>query len=340
MKSIIALVDIIKELEVRISTGKALLSKHNSGEETLSLLSQSSAENNLEKNTPLLAQYRELLKELEKLEQIDSFENRRLRASVDRKKYYKYNNKKEKNLKIRVNDDRIEASMIVDELPEEFILENEELFDIATKNLQDQLTFYDDSESLLRTIQEEFNNLIQGFTEENIKNLELLNYMIPILTFQLYIFMKNIIESQDVESAKVDLMTDESFFPKYNDWWISELWESHIAYFSLTKWKFDIQKKCPDIKYERVWTILFNNLLFVKTLISEKSDLAFEYQYIFDGLLKKYVYLESELDKNVIQTVKEEIKKSIDNENLLELIPKHSVITPYLNYKISNKKHL
>lgn len=339
MKSIIALEKIIKELEIRISNGKGLLSRHNSGEETLSLLAQSSAENNLEQNIPLLEQYRALLKELEKLEKIDSFENRRLRASVDRKKYYKYN-KKEKDLKTRLNDDRIEASMIVDELPEEFVLENEELFEIATKNLKEYLIFYDDSESLLKTIQDEFNNLIKGFTEENIKNLELLNYMIPIVIFQLYIFMKNVIEEQDLDSNNSEVMSEESFFPKYHDWWISELWESHVAYFSLIKWKHDIKKKCPDIKYENVWSVLFNNFLFVKTLISEKSDLAFEYQYICDSILKKYVYLESELDKNIIENNREEIKKYIDNENLLELIPKHHVITPYIKYKISNKKHL
>ena len=113
-----------------------------------------------------------------------------------------------------------------------------------------------------------------------------------------------------------------------------------LSLFSLSKWRYEISQKCPDIKQEKVWIVLFNNWLFIKTLVNEKSDLAFEYQYIFDSILKKYVYLESELDIGIIKNMKEEVKNSIDNVNLLELIPKHHVLTPYINYKISNKKNL
>ena len=283
MNSIIALEKIIKDLEVRIAIAKGQLSRHNSGEERLSLLAEASADNSLEKHTPLLEEYRGLMKKLEKFEKPDSYEHRRLRSAVERKKYYKYNKKKINKQKLRENDERIEAAMIIDELPEEILLESEELFEMSTKNMHQYLVFPDDAKSELEDIQEEFNILIKNFTDENIKSLELLNYMIPILIFHFKIFMKNILDSKNLELE--EQVTEINFFPKYHDWWINELWESHLSYFSLLKWKNDIAKTCFEKKQEKAWTILFNHWVFIKTLISEKSDLAFEYQYIFDSLL-------------------------------------------------------
>ncbi len=338
MKSTIALEKIIKELEVRIAVSKGQLSRHNSGEEKLSLLAEASADNSLEKHVPLLEEYRSLMKELEKFEKADSYEHRRLRSAVERKKYYKYNTKKIEKQKLRENDEKIEAAMIIDELPEEIILENQELFEMSTRNMHQYLVFPEDSKSKLNDIQEEFNILIKSFTDENIKSLELLNYMIPILVFHFDVFLSNIIDCKNEESE--DQITELLFFPKYNDWWITELWESHISYFSLMKWKNDVSKLCLERKQEKAWTILFNNWIFVKTLVNEKSELAFEYQYIFDSLLNKYVKLESELDKKIVKNNKKEMQVYIEEENLLALVPQHHVLTPYVNYKIANKKNL
>jgi len=323
MKSIIALEKIVKDLEVRIAISKGQLARHNSGEERLTLLAEASADNSLETNTPLLDEYRKLMKKLVKFEKLDSYEHRRLRSAVERKKYYKYNVKKVKKQKLRENDERIEAAMIIDELPEEIILENQELFEMSTRNMHQYLIFSDESKSELNDIQEEFNTLI---------------YMIPILIFHFIVFVKNIIDSKNNESE--DKISELDFFPKYHDWWINELWESHISYFSLMKWKNDVAKACMERKQEKAWTILFNNWIFVKTLVSEKSELAFEYQYIFDSLLNKYVKLESELDKQIVKDSKKEMQSYIASEDLLSLLPQHHVLTPYVNYKISNKKNI
>lgn len=338
MKSLVALEKIIKDLEVRIAVTKGQLARHKSGEEKLSSLAEASAANSLEMITPLLEKYRTRMKEFVKFEKSSSYEHRRLRSAVDRKKYYKYNIKRAKKQKIRENDERIEAAMIIDELPEEIILDNEELFEMSTKNMHQYLIFPDESKSELNDIQLEFNSLIKSFTDENIKSLELLNYMIPILIFHFNVFIQNIIESKNKDSE--EQISDLEFFPKYHDWWINELWESHISYFALIKWKNDVAKGCINRKQEKAWTILFNNWIFVKTLISEKSELAFEYQYIFDSLLKKYVKLESELDKKIVKSSKKKIITYIKEENLLSLIPQHHVLTPYINYKILNKKNL
>jgi len=341
MTTMIALEKIIKELELRIVIAKGQLSRHNSGEEKLSLLAQSSAENSLEEHEPQLDKYRKMLKEFEKFEKLDCYSHRRLRSAIERKKYYKFNKIKnsenDTKQKFRENDDRIEAAMIIDELPEDIILENKELFKIASENLKEYLTFSDESESELINIQDEFNNLIKNFTDENIKSLELLNYMIPILIFHFHTFKINVIaeyNEEKIESSGLD------FFPKYHDWWIQELWESHIAYFSLMKWKTDIRDKCITDDLKKGWKIIFNNWIFIKTLISEKSDLAFEYQYRLDELLFKYANLESELDKHVVKKMKKEIKEMIKNGSHLQPQSTQNILTSYVQYKISNKKNL
>lgn len=338
MNSIIALEKIIKDLEVRIAIAKGQLARHNSGEERLSLMAEASADNSLEKHTPLLEEYRGLMTQLEKFEKSDSYEHRRLRSAVERKKYYKYNKKKVKKQKLRENDERIEAVMIIDELPEEIILESEELFEMSTKNMHQYLVFPEDSKSELIEIQEEFNSLIKSFTDENIKSLELLNYMIPILIFHFKIFMNNILDSKNSETE--EKTTEINFFPKYHDWWINELWESHLSYFALMKWKNYVAESCFEKKQEKAWTILFNHWIFVKTLVSEKSELAFEYQYIFDSLLYKYVNLESELDKKTVKQSKKEMQLTIQDGNFLSNDSEPTVMTPYINYRKSNKKNL
>ncbi|MDC0933597.1 hypothetical protein OAR97_07065 [Arcobacteraceae bacterium] len=341
MVTIIALEKIIKDFELRVAVSKGQLSRHNSGEEKLSLLAESSAENSLEEHAPLLDKYRKMLKEFVKIEKLDSYSHRRLRAAIERKKYYKYNIKKNTNntkkQKFRENDERIEAAMIIDELPEEIVLDNEELFEISTKNLERYLNFSGDVKNELFTIQEEFNNLIKSFTDENIKSLELLNYTIPILIFHFHILKLNIIEQNEEQNIKVQSL---GFFPKYNDWWIQELWESHIAYFSLMKWKSDVSDNCITDDLKKGWAIIYNNWIFIKTLINEKSDLAFEYQYILDTLLFKYANLESELDKKIVEKAKNEMKEELNSKKYSVTPLKCEIVTPYVNYKISNKKNL
>jgi len=333
MKAMIALETIIHDLELRIKTAREQLARHESGEKKLTLLSKSSAENNLELHKPLVEHYKALLKEFEKFEKLDCFEHRRLKAAIERKKYYKFNKQEKNKKKVRYkeNDENIEAAMIIDELPDETILDEEELYRISFATLQDYIPYHSDAKEELISIQNEFNNLIKNFTDENIRSLELLNYMIPILIFHLNLFKMNLQEEQTYQEQAENI--DVSFFPKYHDWWIDELWTSHIAYFSIFKWKKDISLLCRTQKQKQAWRILFNNWIFVKTLLSEKSNLAFEYQYIFDTLINKYVNLTSELNKDVIEKEKEAIKYFIKEENILSLSSEHNVLTPYIHYK-------
>ena len=339
MKSMVAIEKIIKELELRVAVAKGQLNRHNNGEEKLSLLAESSAENSLEQHVPLLDKYRNILKDFEKFEKLDSYEHRRLRAAIIRKKYYKYNKKDNAKGKIKYkeNDEKIEASMIIDELPEEFVFDTQELFNISYQALQQYIPFHSDAQKDLQEIQNEFNMLIKNFTDENIKSLELLNYMIPIVIFHFKLFKLNILEDEINEAKeKKEDRIDLEFFPKYHDWWITELWTSHIAYFSLYRWKKSVVTLCKTDAQKYAWKILFNNWIFLKTLLSEKSNPAFEYQYIFDTLMHKHVDLVSEIEPTKVLNHKKEMEEFIQNEDLLALSADHNVITPYVKYKESH----
>lgn len=331
MKATIALEKLIKDIELRIAVSKGQLARHNSGEEKLSLLSQSSAENSLDKHIPLLKKYRNIFKDFQKIEKADSFEHRRLRAAIERKKHYKYHKKVNKKIKYKENDEKIEATMIIDELPEEFVIEERELFEITSKNIEQYLIFHPNSENDLKKIRDEFNSLIKDYTDESIKSLELLNYMIPIVIFHFHLFVLNIINYKNDELNHN--IEEINFFPKYQDWWITKMWSCDNAYFALFQWKNTISDLCLHKDQRDVWEIIFNNWIFVKSLLSEKSTVAYEYQYIFDTLLCDYVQLESETDESIILSSQIELEEFMKNENLFAVMKDHHVITPYADYK-------
>ena len=347
MKSIVSLEKLIKDVELRIAVSKGQLSRHNSGEERLSLLGESAAEHSLDTNIPLLARYKKLLKKFQNVSEFDSFERRRMRAAIERKKYYKHHRSNTKTIKYKANDEKIEATMIIDELPEEVELQDREFFEMSSKSIEEYLVFHPESELDLKTIQGKFKTLIKDFTDENIKSLELLNYMIPIVIFHFHLFILNIIDlknenananEEDDEEYEYELIEEIDFFPKYQDWWISQMWVNDNAYFALYKWKNTITFLCMNESQEKAWEIIFNNWIFAKSLLSEKSTVAYEYQYIFDSLLYEYVKLDSETNESKILESQKELEEFIKNEDLLEVIPEHHVITPFMEYKLNHSQ--
>lgn len=334
MKSIIAIESMLQEFELRISTAKSQLKRHESGDEKLSLLAQSSVENSLEKHTLLVDKYKQIIDILYKTEKSDSYEHQRLRSAVQRKKYYKYAREQNGKIKYKENDEKIEAAMIIDELPEETIFEERELFEMSFKNIEKYLDLPTSAQADLKNIQNEFRGLVQGFTEENIRSLELLNYLIPILIFYFYVFILSIEDYK--KNHLFEDTTDMKFFPNYQDWWIIGLWSDSSAYFSLYKWKKTIKDSCYTNEQKHAWEVIFNNWVFVKSLLSQKSKVAFEYHYIFDSLLFKYTKLDSEFESINHDIQKQEIQEFIKNEDLFAFAKNHNVITPYIRYKMSD----
>jgi len=122
-------------------------------------------------------------------------------------------------------------------------------------------------------------------------------------------------------------------FPKYEDWWVHEMWGSHQAYFALYKWKAIINDLCQTNKQKKAWSGIFDSWIFVKKMLDVKSELAFEYNFAFDTLIKKYAELEEELSDANLASMEMIIKEITKKENFGSFKPNHRLVTPYLEFK-------
>jgi len=330
MKIIIALEKLIKTLEVSISVSKAKLLNHESGAEKLTLMSQASIENNIIINEPRIKRYQELLKELEKYDEHQPHDKDRLVAAIERKKHYKNSKPIYTDDVTEIYNEKIDVMMIMDELPDQTIVESKELFQIALKSIEHY--FYTDiKEEELNTIQKEFDLLIKDLTDMNIKDLEMFNYMIPIVVLHFTLLIDNIKKEMDEEELK-----SFNSFPKYQGWWIGEMWTNHHAYFCLFNWKKNILDLCKSDEQKEGWNLIFYNWILVKVLLFEKGEMAFEYNYAFDQLMDKFANVSEELDVKKLGITEDEIDDFLKNENLFSLKDEHHVLTPYLKYKMDN----
>jgi hypothetical protein len=391
MKTLIALEKLIKTLEVSISVAKAKMLNHESGEEKLTLMVQASIENSLEVNEPLLRKYQILHKELEKYDDLEPIEKDRVVTSIERKKYYINSKPEYSKDQIKRNDKKLEVLMIMDELPDETVLETKELFQMALKSIEHYL-YFDIQEEALGAIKKEFDLLIKDLTDENIKDLGMFHYMIPIIVLHFNLLGANIAynQSKDIEDKKEEVSKEEiedtkkeeasneeikdtekeeasneeleknsdneiaekteekieekpkeeakpfGGFPKFQDWWIGEMWTNHHAYFSLFRWKKEILKMCDSDEQKEGWNLIFHNWILMKVLLFEKGEMAFEYNYAFDTLMAKFANLQEEIDPNKLGISEEEIDQFLKSEDLLSLTDEHSVLTPYLKFKMDN----
>lgn len=328
MKALIALEKLIKTLEVSVSVGKAKLLNHESGVEKLTLMTQASVENNISTNEPLIKKLQELLKELEKYDDSKLYDKDRLIASIERKKHYKNSKAVYTDITTKNHNEKIDVMMIMDELPDETILESKELFQIALKSIE-HFFYFDIKEEELNSIKKEFDLLIKDLTDINIKDLEMFNYMIPVVVLHFTLLILNIKENMSEE----ELATFGSF-PKYQDWWISEMWTNHHAYFCLFNWKKEITDLCNSDEQKAGWNMIFYNWILVKVLLVEKGEMAFEYNYAFDQLMDKFANVTEELDLNRLGMTEKQVEEFLKNEDLFSLKDEHDVLTPYLKYKM------
>ncbi len=336
MKAIISLEKLIKSLEIKIKVGKTQLAKHEAKEEILTLMAQASTEAAMEKNTELLKKYNILLVELKKLDNSNDNEKERLRVAIDRKKIYKYNkHKKIKsiNLKNKENDEKIEAMLTIDELPQFIKFDDRMLFEIAFKGMEEYLILDEDASKDLTSIKKDFDELLKNLNGDNLNDLGMLNYLIPVIVFYFHILLLNIqnyIEDEELEPF--------SGFPNFKDWWIEEMWISHQAYFGLYNWKNNISNLCHTKEQKDAWEVIFANWIYVKELLNEKGEVAFEFNEAFDKLLHKYISIEDELNIDTIIKDKFTTENLTRCENFLLLKDNHNIITPYLKFKLDATK--
>ncbi len=124
-----------------------------------------------------------------------------------------------------------------------------------------------------------------------------------------------------------------SGFPRYQDWWIRELWLSHQAYFALFKWKDIINNLCMTIEQKKAWSIIFDRWVFIKKLLNDKGELAYNYSFAFDSLLLTHAQIEEELENKNIESMELIINEITKKEDFSTTVPFHNTNTPYLKFK-------
>lgn len=328
MKSIIALETLIKEGEERINLERRQLSDHESGERKLSRLAKASAETKLEETVEKLAKYKQQLEELLAQDQAELEEKERVEAAIERKKYFDDQYMRlQNNMEINA-DQRVEAALILDELPNEVSFEDQAIIDIATQSLDLNISSHMQVNEKLLEIKKEFQSLTQKNRAANLKEVGLLQVRIPILIVQFSMLIESIKEALQEEDKP-----EFKGLPKYEDWWIVELWTSHQAYFALYKWRSIISNLCITNKQKRAWSKIFDTWLDIKKMLSDKDGVAFEFNFAFDSLLQKHVQLEEELLTENLISMEKIINKITQREDFTTVKRSHEIITPYLKFK-------
>ncbi|MEA3352264.1 MAG: hypothetical protein U9Q33_00405 [Campylobacterota bacterium] len=339
MKAIIALETLIKEEEKRLGLLKRQLSDHESGENKLTSLAKASAEASLEECNENYTKHREQLDELLAKDLKELEEQERIEEAIRRKNYFHWQKVRLKRDIVHKNDEKVEAALIMDELPEDIQFEDDILFDIAEKSIELNLTLHEGMEDKLSEIRNEFETLLKDIQQQDIKQLELLNFRIPILVLHFHVLITNIKENIEKENEIAKRNKEKikvfSGLPRYEDWWINELWESHQAYISLYKWRQIILNLCKSSDLKRAWSSIFSNWIFIKKLLNGKGKQGYEYCFAFDFLIRKYGELEEELDLKNIKSMEKIINKLTKNENFKTASKDHSIGTKYLSYKKS-----
>jgi hypothetical protein len=67
--------------------------------------------------------------------------------------------------------------------------------------------------------------------------------------------------------------------------------------------------------------------------LDDKGALAFDYNFAFDSLLKKYAHLEEELDSKNLLSMEAIIKSITSKANFCSVGREHNILTPYLTFK-------
>lgn len=328
MKSIISLEKLRSDIEEHIKFSKKQLRDYEAGYIQLSLIAVASAEENLEKNKSLVEKYTMMIDQLYKLDNSDPRQKAKIEECIDKKKYY-YNNKiRLENDKVKDNDEKLDICMILDEVKEDIFIENQSLFDMAFKKIEHYLIIDTDAKSEFLEIKKDFTNDIQNIKDIYINDLGMINIKSIILISQFKILIVNI--KQTMEEKELEPLLN---LPKFEHWWIDELWENHLSYFALMDWKYKISLFCLTEEQKDAWDYIFSKWLFIKKFLNNKGEIAYEYQFIFDTYLLKYIELDEEIDESNIEYNKERIRKMVKDIDLKPLGDDYDFSTNHLKYK-------
>jgi hypothetical protein len=344
MKALIALEEMIKDDEIHLKLAKKQLSEHESGVNRLSALVKASTETNIEERTYRLEKNKEMLSELLKQDMKELEKQEKIKEAIERKNYFHYQKIRLKRDKLRTNDVKLEAMLIIDELPGDLGFEDEDLFRVAEQSLKMHLSLHEHLHETFREIRQDFEELTKDLKGEQIAELGLLNFQIPVVVLHLHTLLENIksnLEEDNKKEAEKEGKEEEKEenlfpgFPKFEDWWIKELWVNHQAYFGLFKWKTIISKLCQSADQQRAWEVIFANWVNIKKQLTSKGALGFEYNFAFDTLIRNHCGLEEELATTSLESMKKIVDYLTSKEDFTQYLSpnEHELITKYTLFK-------
>ncbi len=334
MKAMIALEELIQEEEASLKLVKKQLAGHESGENKLSHMVLASSESHLEEVTERLEIHHAKLDEFKKLDLQELEKKEKLQEAIKRKNYYDLQKVRLKRDVTASNDEKIEAMLIIDELPEDIGIEDKQLFEVAAQSLKLNIKLHEDLYDELVEIKKEFDDLLKDLNDNDIKDMQMLNYQIPIVILHFSTLISNIKENREEKG-----LAEFHGLPKYEDWWITELWQSHQAYFGLYKWREIISNTCITTEQKKAWNIISSNWISIKKTISNKGMLAFKYNYAFDTVMRSHCELEEELATTSLDTMKRLVVALTEKENFTKNSLNMPIITPYVLFKRKQLKY-
>ena len=334
MNAIIAVQDLIKQNQSRIKILKQQLKDHVEGVSKLSAMAAASTDVGLEKSIDALAKNELILKELNKRDLLDIQKEELLKEAIVRRNYYKYQKIRLKRDLVMPNDQKLEAMMIVDELPHDLDIEDDEIFAIAEATINLNLRIHSELYEELVEIKKDWAQLQKDIDSQSIDKLGMLNLHIPILVLHLSVLVSNI-----KENIEENNLPDFRGLPAFEDWWISELWSNHQAYFGLYKWRSIITSLCITADQKRAWNTIFSNWVFIKKLLNEKGSLGFDYNFAFDGLVECHTKLTEELDTENLISMERIVETITKKEDFGKYKTKHIIETAYLKFKRDKKDY-
>jgi len=329
--------ELIKDLENKIITltksialSNKQLEKHKSGKKKLTYMAEASSEANKERNTHLLEEYQKELIKLKSLDQKELNQKEKEKKELEHNNYFKYQEVRIRRNKKKKKKLRKEALLLLSELPQEVQIEDDELYNIALMSLELNLDLHCQVQKALKKIKVEFEELTNDSINDSNQFLLMLNQRIPILILRFSILLHSI-----KEAIKKNELAEFKGMPKFEDWWIDELWTSHQAYIALFKWKGIINILCISNEQKRAWDVIFKNWIFVKKLLNTEELDAYSYNCAFDKLMKKYAHLEDEFNESNLNSMKKIVKELTKKEDFSTIKEEHNVMTPYLEFKLS-----
>ncbi|MCK5110642.1 MAG: hypothetical protein KAQ94_03900 [Arcobacteraceae bacterium] len=339
--TVLALEKLIEENRLRIANTEKQLKDFTDGITKLSPVKQGSLENSLEAANAEYTKYKNMYSSIPKAEIALQKETVRVQQALAKQTYYKLQKirlKRNKNLK---RNQLLEAMMILDELPDEVNYDDSELVSLSDVVLRNNIREVTVLEKEFDVIKSDFTKRVDALPDDkDLKHFLFLDSYIPIVILHFSILVQNIIESIDEYNESLGEEGKEnpkkktfSGLPKYEDWWIEELFKNHQAYFGLYKWKDIINNICITPQQHIIWDKVFNNWLMIKKILNSKDENSYDYNYIFDELICKYAQLEEELEDDNLKSMETIVCKITIKEDFTKMREEHNINTTYSQWK-------